>query len=188
MKHNQISHLVCVFFLIIGLWLALPAAADKAVPMAAEFSLLDQYGKSYCISYPQEKVCVFVFADKWGCTQVEGWVRPIYERYKDTIMILGVAQLANVPSWLQPTLLGIFKRSIKYSVMMDWTGDVSRKYGYPGVKAFVVIVDREGVIQTRVKGKASTDLIEKCCNIINELRLGDSVTAQPENRSVKQTQ
>ena len=177
-----------MIFLIIGLWTAPPAAADKDVPMAAEFSLLDQYGKSYRITYPQEKVCVFVFADKWGCTQVEGWVRPIYERYKDTIMILGVAQLANVPSWLQPTLLGIFKRSIKYPVMMDWTGNVSRKYGYPGGKAFVVIVDREGVIRKRVKGKASTDHIEKSCNIINKLRLGDSVMVQPENPSVKQTQ
>lgn len=174
--------------MIIILWPALPAAAGKAVSVAAEFSLLDQYGKSYRITYPQEKVCVFVFADKWGCTQVEGWVRPIYERYKDTIIILGVAQLANVPSWLRPTILGIFKRSIKFSVMMDWTGDVSRKYGYPGGKAFVVIVDRAGVIRKRVKGKASKDVIKQCCAIITGLGFFDPLTAQPQNPSVKQEQ
>ena len=187
-KQDKILHRVCVILMIIGLWPALPADADKAAPVAAEFSLLDQYGKRYRITHPQKKVCVFVFADKWGCTQVEGWVSPIYERYKDTIMILGVAQLANVPSWLRPTLLKIFKRSIKYSVMMDWTGDVSRKYGYPGGKAFVVIVDREGVIRKRLKGKASSVLIEECCNIINELGSFDSVTAKPKNPSVKQAQ
>ena len=84
--------------------------------------------------------------------------------------------------------VGIFKRSIKYSVIMDWTGDVSRRYGYPGGKAFVVIVDRDGVIRKREKGKASKDVIEKCCQIINGLGIFDPVMVQPENPTVKQTQ
>ena len=157
-------------------------------PVAREFTLFDQYGRCYEITYPQEKVCMLVFADKWGCSQVEGWVRPIYERYKDAIMILGVANLANVPSWLQPTLINIFKLSIKYSIMMDWTGDVSKDYGYPGGKAFVVIVDRKGVIQERLMGRASVELIEKCCNIINALRFTDPIITNLHDPRVTQAQ
>lgn len=169
MTKNQILHSAVVIFLVFNTWTLPPATGENLPAQAEEFSLLDQYGKQYQIIYPQEKICVFVFADKWGCTQVEGWVRPLYEHYEDTIMILGVAQLTNVPGWLKPMIISIFKRTIKFSVMMDWSGDVCAAYGYPGGKAFVVITDSEGTIRHRVIGKASTDLVEECFEIIGRL-------------------
>ena len=158
--------LLCFFS---NIWPSVGHPAKEVSPVAAEFSLKDQYGKSYQIAYPQEKICVLVFADKWGSTQVEGWVRPLYETYQDAILIHGVAQLKGVPRWLRSTLVRIFKSTIKFSVMMDWTGEVSRDYEYPGGKALVVIVDRQGNIQHRVKGKASKVLIEACNDIIDDL-------------------
>ena len=158
-----------LFSLLNGICSAEGKSAKAVNPSAAEFSLKDQYGESYQIAYPQEKICVLVFADKWGSTQVEGWVRPLYETYEDAILIHGVAQLEGVPRWLRSTLVRIFKSTIKFSVMMDWTGEVSRDYEYPGGKALVVIVDRQGNIQHRVKGKASKVLIEACNDIIDDL-------------------
>jgi hypothetical protein len=63
--------------------------------------------------------------------------------------------------------------------MMDWTGDVCRAYGYPGGKAFVVIVDREGNIRYTVNGKASKELIEECYKIINLLKPVPQQSALP---------
>ncbi|MDY6972421.1 MAG: redoxin domain-containing protein [Thermodesulfobacteriota bacterium] len=160
-------------------------SAEKYTPLACGFSLRDQYGKIYEITYPREKVCILVFADKWGCTQVEGWVRPLYEKYGDKITILGVAQLENVPRWLKSTITRIFKHTIKFPVMMDWTGNVSRAYEYTGRKAYVVIISREGNIQYWVDGRASEKLLRKCCGAINNLKPGVLNSDFPENPKVK---
>ena len=59
-----------------------------------------------------------------------------------------VAQLDNVPGWLRTTLARIFKYTIKFSGMMDWTGDVFRAYEYTSGKANVVIISRQGYMFT----------------------------------------
>ncbi|MDY7038218.1 MAG: hypothetical protein SV375_18910 [Thermodesulfobacteriota bacterium] len=138
--------------------------------LACEFKLNDQYGKTYNIKYPQEKICVLVFADRASVSQVEKWVRALYESYQDKIFIYGVAQLKGVPRWLQSTIRGIFKKFVKFSVMMDWSGEVCRAYGYKGGKAYVVIVNRNGVIQHTFNGRASEDLIQECRRIIDHLK------------------
>lgn len=169
MKQNHIFFIIAFLCLFNGIWPAPGQEVKEVFPVAAEFSLMDQYGKSYQIAYPQEKICVLVFADKWGSTQVEGWVQTLYEKYQDAILIHGVAQLEGVPRWLRSTLVRIFKSTIKFSVMMDWTGEVSRDYEYPGGKAFVVIVDKQGNIRHRVNGKASKVVIDECNAIIDDL-------------------
>ena len=169
MRKKHILFTIALLSLFTGIWSATGQAVNEVSPVATGFSLMDQYGKSYQIAYPNEKICVLVFADKWGSTQVEGWVRPLYETYQDAILIHGVAQLEGVPRWLRSTLVGIFKRMIKFSVMMDWTGEVSRDYEYPGGNAFVVIVDKQGNIRHRVKGKASKVFIDECNAIIDDL-------------------
>ena len=82
MKRRQIYQTIGLIFLI-HIIPSFDISGAESNPVAREFSLLDQYGKCYEITYPQEKVCVLVFADKWGCTMVEGWVRPLYKHYKD---------------------------------------------------------------------------------------------------------
>ena len=187
MKQKQILHAIGMIFLI-HMICSVDGSAAESASVAREFNLLDQYGKHYEITYPQEKICVLVFADKWGCTQVEGWVRPLYDQYEDTIAIIGVAQLDGVPGWLRSTLVRIFKKSIKFSVMMDWTGDVCRAYEYTGRKANVVIISRQGTIQHRVKGKASQELIEECCQVIDGLKPVIPAAVSPKDPTVKKNQ
>ena len=187
MKRRQIYYTI-VLISLICIINSVDGSGTESTPLAKEFILLDQYGRRYEINYPQEKVCVLVFADKWGCTQVEGWVRPLYEHYEDTIDILGVAQLENVPGWLRSTIVRIFKNNIEFSVMMDWTGQVSRAYEYSGGKAYVVIICRQGIIRHRVKGKASEELIEKCAEVIQALKTGTPGSVSPDNPAVEKTQ
>jgi len=187
MKQKQIPHAIGLI-LLIHIICTVDGFVAETTPVAREFSLLDQYGKCYEMTYPQEKICVLVFADKWGCTQVEGWVRPLYGQYQDAISILGVAQLENVPGWLRSTIVRIFKHTIKFSVMMDWTGDVCRAYEYAGGKANVVIISQQGAIQHRFEGKASQELIERCCQVIDALRPCTPASVSPKNPAVKKNQ
>lgn len=187
MKQRQIRHTIRLIFLIYVIC-SVHVFAAESTTVAREFSLFDQYDKCHEITYPQVKVCVLVFADKWGCTQVEGWVRPLYDQYKDTIAILGVAKLENVPGWLRSTLVRIFKYNIKFSVMMDWTGDVCRAYEYTGGKANVIIISPQGTIRHQVKGKASQECIEMCCKVIDDLKSSTPTSVSPKNPAVKKNQ
>jgi len=157
--------------LILKLWFSstLAAAAPPTATSApnrddkaSTFTLSDQYGTRYQLEYPRDKITILVFADQRGSTQVDGWVRPLYERYKSSVSIHGVAQLSLVPRFLQPTLRAFFRRTIKFPVMLDWTGEVSRLYGYRGKQALVVVIDSQGTIFFSLKGKAKPDLLKQC--------------------------
>lgn len=134
-----------------------------------EFSLADQYGKNFQLQFPAGKVNVIIFADRQGSAQVEGWVRPLYERYRESIQIFGVAQLPGVPPPIQSLLRAIFRRQVQYPVMLDWHGTISNKYDYRGQRAALVVVDREGFIRYRAEGQSSPEILKICFDIIDRL-------------------
>jgi hypothetical protein len=135
----------------------------------AEFTLDDQYGKNYVIQFPLEKPLVLVFADKQGSGQIEGWVRPLYERYLDKVDIWGVAKLDTVPEAVRGMVVGLFKMRVKYSVMLDWEGTVSNAYGYPGEDALLVVLGPTGAILRRSLGRADEPGLEKCHEFLDPL-------------------
>jgi len=168
-----------------------PTTGTLTQHQAQCFRLADQYGNDHSINYPQEKVCVLVFADERGSTQVEGWVRPLYERYETAILIFGVAELSNVPERLRSTIRGIFRRSVKYPVMLDWTGRVSGEYGYAGKSAAVVIVSPQGVILHRETGKANRPALNRSFAVVDGLVRQDGLlppeTPQNDDGAMQQT-
>jgi hypothetical protein len=146
------------------------ARADAPAP---DFELRDQYGTLHQVAFPKERVSVLAFADRVGSEQLEGWVRPLYERYRDTIDINGVAKLAGVPAALRGMLRAIFRRNLKYPVMMDWTGAVSADYSCEARVANVVVLSPAGRIEYRFNGKANRAELKQCFERIDGL-LGTS--------------
>ncbi len=136
---------------------------------APEFELKDQYEKSLTYKFPKGKVSVLTFGDRKGSEQIEGWVRPLYERYQDRIDQHGVAVLSSVPSLMRGIVRRIFKSQVKYSVLLDWKGDVSRAYNYQGGKANLVVIDRNGRIVMRAYGAASSQELDRVFAQIDKL-------------------
>jgi hypothetical protein len=56
-----------------------------------DFKLRDQFGKTLQYLFPKERVSVLTSGDRKGSSQIEGWVRPVYERYRDRVDLHGVA-------------------------------------------------------------------------------------------------
>lgn len=133
------------------------------------FALQDQHGRTHEVRFPQDRVCVLAFADRAGSTQMEGWVRPLYDRYGEAISIRGVAKLAGVPSVLRPALRAIFRKNVGYPVMMDWTGSVSTDYQYEANVANVVVIGPDGRIAHRFNGPASEEALRACFEQIDRL-------------------
>lgn len=136
---------------------------------ASEFELKDQYENALSYKFPRQKPSVLTFGDRKGSEQIEGWVRPLYDRYQERIDQHGVAVLSSVPSFMRGVVRRIFKSQVKYSVLLDWKGDVSRSYEYQGGKANVVVIDRNGQIVLRVYGAANQQELNRVYTQIDKL-------------------
>jgi peroxiredoxin len=136
---------------------------------ATNFSLKDQYGKELSYNFPKEKVSILAFADKKGAEQLEAWIRPLYEKYTDRIDIHGVAELSIVPAIARGIVRGIMKKDVKYSVLLDWEGKVSKSYKYQKKQANIFIIDKNGFIVHKEIGAADEPRLAKLFQTIDGL-------------------
>ena len=127
---------------------------------AAEFELKDQHDKPFSYRFPKTRLTILIFGDRQGSEQIEGWVRPLYQRYQERVEQHGIAVLNTVPSLMRGVVRGIFKRNTPYPVLLDWKGDVARAYGYQSKKANLVLIDRQGFIAYRTVGPASESALQ----------------------------
>lgn len=158
--------LFSVLFLVlsdVNVGYAQQSAADKA----SEFELKDQYNKTYALKFPKDKATVLVFGDREGAKQIESWVRPLVEKYADKIDIQGAAELSAVPGLAQGIVRRIMKNQVKYSVMLDWSGAVSKSYGYQKGKANLFVIDKNGKIIAKATGAATKGELENIFRDIN---------------------
>jgi peroxiredoxin len=159
------SYFVAKFLcLALGLLASVPSALARAKlsaggheggMRAAEFELKDQHDQPFRYRFPQSRITVLIFGDRKGSEQIEGWVRPLYNRYQTRIEQYGVAVLSAVPSMMRGLVRGMFKRKVKYPVLLDWKGEVAKVYQYESRQANLIIVDRNGRIVYRTTGAAS---------------------------------
>lgn len=160
-------------FLAIAVFLLSSSHATRSAMSGEErasgFELKDQYEQRLTYKFPRSKISVLTFGDRKGSEQIEGWVRPLYERYKDRIDQHGVAVLSAVPSLMRGIVRRIFRKQVKYPVLLDWKGDVSRAYAYQSGKANVLVIDREGQIVMRATGPAGRQQLERVFAQVDQL-------------------
>ena len=141
------------------------AKTDKSVQSqekikAPEFGLEDQFGKTLSVKFPAEKVTVLVFGDKQGAEQIEGWVSPLYGKYTDKINIYGIAELSVVPWIAKGFVRNSIKSRSKTSIMLDWSGKVSKDYGCEKEEANLFVIDKDGYIIAENRGAATKTELE----------------------------
>jgi hypothetical protein len=140
-----------------GLNFSVPKAfrSNSESRKAPSFELEDQFQKNFSVKFPADKVTILVFGDRNGSNQIEGWVRPLYGKYSDGIYIFGVAELSAVPWVARPFVRGIIKNKSKTSIMLDWSGKISKSYGYQKNKANLFVVDKAGNVIAEKRGAAT---------------------------------
>ncbi|MBK7600405.1 MAG: redoxin domain-containing protein [Acidobacteria bacterium] len=146
-----------------------PGVDAPGFAKAAEFELKDQYDKSSAYRFPKQKLTVLTFGDRKGSEQIEGWVKPLWDRYQDKIDQKGVAMLSSVPSFARGLVRRIFKSQVKYSVLLDWSGDVSKSYGCKGGVANLFVIDRDGRIVMKLTGPATQSELAKVFNQLDKM-------------------
>jgi hypothetical protein len=153
---------LCLLLLFTLPNISLYRAADISAPHsafdreAAGFTLEDQFGNKTTVKFPASKSVILVFGDREGSEQVEGWVRPLYNRFGDRVFIFGIAELSAVPWVARPIVRGIIKSKSDNSIMLDWSGKTAKSYGCEKGKANVFVINRDGVIKAVKRGAANS--------------------------------
>jgi hypothetical protein len=55
----------------------------------------------------------------------------------------------------------MFRSKVKYSVLLDWTGDVATAYAYQSGRANLILIDQQGRIVLRLLGPAGNDGLQQ---------------------------
>ncbi|MEJ7713459.1 MAG: hypothetical protein WKF84_27350 [Pyrinomonadaceae bacterium] len=146
-----------------------PIWSASTEELATDFTLKDQFDKLQVYRFPRDRVTVLAFGDRKGSEQVESWVKPLYQRYKERVDINGVAVLDTVPSVARGIVRKVIKAQVKHPVMLDWNGLVAKKYDYTGGAASVVVIDRSGKILLRNAGAADEASLNRVYVQIDQL-------------------
>jgi len=138
-------------------------------PQATAFTLKDQHGRLRVYGFPQKTASVVFFADYTGSEQLEDWIRPLYDRYQQTIGIYGVADLSAVPGFMRGVVSLAFQAQVQYPVRLDWHGTVSRSYQAQSGQANLYVIDTQGRIVLQLVGAVSPERLQRVMAQIDRL-------------------
>lgn len=160
---------------------AVPASPSPAVvgslPKAKGFVLPDQYKRTHTFAFPRTNAVLLTVADKKGSEQIEGWVKPVRERFGPRIDVAGIADVAKAPGPIRGLIRKAFRDQCPYPVMLDWEGTTARGFGYAKGRVSVLLIDRDGTILRRHSGEVSpTELGSLLAEIERLVRAPATVT------------
>lgn len=151
-----------------------PKSASNPSAIARAFTLEDQHKTVHDYRFPRAKVSVLIFADYKGSAQLESWIRPLYQRYRDAIAIDGVAELSSVPKLIRGMVRAAFRDRLDYPVMLDWSGEVSTDYRYQKGNANLFVIDHHWHILLKVIGAIDDSKMQRVQDVINRQLKGAS--------------
>jgi hypothetical protein len=168
---HSFKYILPVGLLLISISVAAEPAESSAAPalQVQAFTLKDQHKAEHHQTFPRESISIFALADRQGSDQLEDWITPLYKRYEENVDIFGVANMKGLPKVLRPMLRGIFRKSIEYPVMMDWTGSVCEALHYQSGVTDIFVVDRNGAVIHRISGEATEEKMKVCYTVIDRL-------------------
>lgn len=141
-------------------------APSAPVPV---IELSDQFEVPHTLRFPHTNVVVLTLADHKGSKQVEGWVRPLKERFPQQLTLAGVADVSKVPAWLRGRVRAGFREQMPYPVMLDWKGTVCRHFAYERGDVNVLLLDRSGALRLRLTGPATAEALARLTQAIEGL-------------------
>lgn len=153
---KSLALIVLIFNLTVSSVVATDAPKVNKSEKAQPFLLKDQYNNEISFELPRQKVTILAIADKDGAEQLEEWLRPLVEKYGDKVDFQGIAELSGVPGIAKGIVRNVIKKKTAHPIMLDWKGDVSRRYGFQKDTANLFLIDKEGNIVARRFGTVNS--------------------------------
>lgn len=131
--------------------------------------LPDQFEKPQKLFFPNTNLTVLTIADRKGSEQIAGWVTPVAKRFGTRVDVRGIADVSAVPRLLRGTVRSAFRREQSHPVMMDWSGDVVKKFSPKEDVTTVLLIAGSGKILSRFEGPAKPAETQELCKLIEQL-------------------
>ncbi len=139
---------------------------NTAVP---EFTLQDQFGTTFTLKQFRGSILVLIASDKEGSEQKGPWRKALIDRYKDGIVIVGVADLRTVPFFLKGSIKSGFKKD-PASILMDWKAEVFTALELKKNVSNIVVIDQKGNLRYLTSGAGTDGAIAKLFAEIDGLK------------------
>jgi hypothetical protein len=168
---------------LLGLVLVAGAAAGQdpcSVPTnaPARIELRDQFDKPRVLTFPTTNLIFLTIADKAGSEQIAAWIAPVNKRFREAVVIEGIADVSAVPRPLRGWVRRKFQKAQSHPVMLDWSGEKVKAFAPEPGRANIFVLDYDGKILKRLSGVATTECVSSVCDVIQEaLAAGDKRAA-----------
>jgi hypothetical protein len=134
--------------------------AEVGAP-APELALPDTTGRAHRLDSERGKPVVIVHEDRHATAQNTELKRELAERGRQSelakqVVLWPIADLAGLDFW---PARGFAREAVERAahdfgveILVDWTGEVARRWSFPPRVSSVVIVDRSGMVRYRHEG------------------------------------
>jgi len=153
---------LCAEVLVIGLVVvAMLSSVGQAAP---ELALPDTAGRTRRLDEERGRPVVIVYEDRDATEQNAALKRELGERARNRalaheVTLWPIANLAGLDFWpargFARSAVERAAREFGVEILMDWKGEVARRWGFPAKVSTVVIVDRAGQVRFRHEGALS---------------------------------
>jgi predicted transcriptional regulator len=164
-------HIVLIIIMLLTPVISITEAAENSFlkAKAPEFTLQDQYDRTVTLRGLEGRVVVLLASDKEGSAQNPAWQKAVLDRYKDNIVVLGIADLRSVPFFLKGKIKNDFKKQ-EGRIFLDWKGEVFTSYGLSEKVSNVILIDKQGYPRFMYAGAATQEAIDRLLAVIDRLR------------------
>jgi len=149
--------LLCILIVATGIAQAGQSLVDAKAP---EFSLQDQYGKTFSLKQLAGKPMVLIACDSEGKKQKEAWVKAVTEKSGQQLIVLGVADVRPVPFFLKGKYTRDFQKD-PASILLDWDGTIFTSYGLVKDVANIIVIDKKGYVRYLYSGSAERIAVDQ---------------------------
>ncbi|MFN3480224.1 MAG: YtfJ family protein [Thermodesulfovibrionales bacterium] len=162
-----------IFPIIMLLFIFFPIGVESGQSIALntkapDFSLKDQYDRTFNLREFEGQVVVLIASDKEGSAQNHLWGRKIRERYGNKIIIIGMADLRSVPFFLKNKIKEDFKKDDN-SILLDWSGKVFDAYELAKKVSNIIVIDKKGYVRFTYSGSATKEAVNCLFEAIDDL-------------------
>jgi hypothetical protein len=152
---THLTKFCCLILITLSACGGKPTVTPTPGTPAPDFTLKDQYDHEFRLSQFRGENLLLLGCDLEGVDESGEWFNLLNERYANTVKVFPLFDASSLPFFARMFMKGKIKSGLRGSpdepdvprILLDWGGDVSRKYGMPPQRCTLVLVDRAGRIQ-----------------------------------------
>jgi hypothetical protein len=116
------------------------------------FQLADQFGTQHSIEFPRTRPLLLLIGDRRGSEEIDAWIEPLKQRWKDVADIYGIADVQAVPRFLRGRITDAIRKSRTKPLLLDFDGKVTGSLPYEKKAANIFAISKDGRLLAQVSG------------------------------------